>query len=167
MRLMLFLLVYLNAVHTDLSVYRKLMDASLEDKTQAQRFYDQLKTVKETDDPVLLGFRAMSEFMLCKHLFNPVSKLSHFKKGRNMLEMAIKRAHTSPELLFFRLSTQSNVPSILGYSDHIMADKSALISYLQAGVRSEQDKALYKRVKDYLLINKYCSAEEKAVIKKL
>lgn len=165
MRLLLFLMIF--TVHPDLTVYRKQLDNSLENKAAAKQFYEQMQKVKDSDEPVLLGFRAMSEFMLCKHLLNPISKLSHFNRGRDLLEAAIKRNQKDPELLFFRLSTQSNVPSILRYSSNINEDKRSLIGYLKAGIHPGQDKTLYKRIRDYLLINQHCSAEEKAMIKTL
>lgn len=165
MKLLLLLFIYI--VHPDLAAYRKQLDHSLEDKAAAKQFYEQMKNIKDTDEPVLTGFRAMSEFMLCKHLISPISKLSHFNRGRDLLEAAIKRNQKDPELLFFRLSTQSNVPSILGYSSNINEDKRSLIGYLKTGSHPGQDKVLYKRIKDYLLINQHCSAEEKAMIKTL
>lgn len=154
--------------HPDLQVYRRLLDQSLENKEAANQFYKQLSTVNEDSDPTLLGFKAMSEFMLCKHLFNPMSKLSHFNKGRALLEKAIQKNNLDPELLYFRLSTQSNVPSVLRYSGNINADKLALISYLKKEASDSQaDQHVYKRIKAYLLINQYCTAEEKELIKNL
>jgi len=162
------LLLCLPFFKEDLSAYRKLLDHSLKDEATADRFYETLKTVKEDAEPVMVGFKAMSEFMLCNHLINPLSKLSHFKKGRRLLEGAIKRDPQHPELLFFRLSTQSSIPAMLKYKMNITEDKLALIRYLKtAAGQSAEDKVLHNRIKAYLLINQYCSAEEKAMIKKI
>lgn len=162
------LLVFLLAFHlpvTDLSAYRKMLDQSLASAEVSQRFYTQFKGVKENDEPILVGFKAMSEFMVCKHTSNPFSQLSHFNKGRKLLESAINRERLNPELLFFRLSTQSNIPSLLGYKTNINSDKLTLIRYLKK--HDEEDKVLWGRIKTYLLINQYCTAEEKAMIRKL
>ena len=165
MKLLLLLMLSLNLLVTDLSAYRKLLDQSLDDEDASDRFYAQLKSVKESGEPILVGFKAMSEFMVCKHTVNPISQIKHFNKGRKLLESAIKRDRINPELLFFRLSTQSNIPSFLRYKMNITADKLALISYLKT--RDDSDKILYNRIKVYLLINQYCTAEEKAMIRKL
>lgn len=165
MKLMLLLLIAINLSLTDLPAYRKLLDQSLEDEDASDRFYEQFKSVKEDREPVMVGFRAMSEFMLCKHKLNPLSKLSHFKKGRKLLEGAIKREPVNPELLFFRLSTQSNIPGFLGYKMNINKDKLVLLKYVKGGLSGADDKALYNRIKAYLLTNQYCSVEEKAMIK--
>ena len=165
MKLLMFLLLLINIPAADLSAYRKLMDQSLENEDASDRFYAQFKSVKDTGEPILVGFKAMSEFMLCKHMVNPISQLNHFKKGRRLLESAIKRDKLNPELLFFRLSTQSNIPSLLNYKMNIRDDKLALIRYLKA--QKDDDKILHSRIRSYLLINPNCTAEEKAMIKKL
>lgn len=152
----------------DVAVCRSMMDHAVEDKKLSMNFYQQLKTVKEGDAPVMLGFRAMSEFLMCKHLVNPFSRLSHFNKGRSYLEKAISKHPGHPELLLFRLSTQSHVPAVLNYNSHMDSDKRALIAYLQKySGKKVQDPVLYKRIKAYLLQHKYCSEAEKESIKTL
>jgi hypothetical protein len=165
MRVLLLLLISMSVSNADLVAYRKTLDQSLDSKKVANAFYEQFKTVKVNDEPVMIGFRAMSEFMLCKHLINPMSRLSHFNKGRDLLEGAIKR-DSSAELIFFRLITQSTVPSLLNYSDDIQKDKLSLINYLKHA-EGVKDKDLINRIKTYLLVNKYTTAAEKALIKKL
>jgi len=165
MKMLLLLLLGVNFLTTDLTAYRKLLDQSLEDEDASDRFYAQFKFLKEDREPILVGFKAMSEFMLCKHRNNPITQLNHFNKGRKLLESAIKRDNANPELLFFRLSTQSNIPSLLRYSMNIKNDKLALINYLKS--KNGTDQLLYSRIKAYLLINQYTTAEEKALIRKL
>lgn len=166
---LLFLMVFGTPSPTpDLSSCRKLLDHAVEDKKTALKFYGQLKSAKKEGDPVLLGFRAMSEFLMCKHLINPFSRLAHFNKGKELLETAIQENNTHPELLFFRLSTQSNLPAVLKYNGNIEADKKALIAFLvNYNGKVQPDPVLYQRIKTYLLLNKYCSSAEKARIKTL
>jgi hypothetical protein len=166
MRALLVLFISMSLANPNLVAYRKTLDQSLESKKVANAFYDQFKTVKISDEPVMIGFKAMSEFMLCKHLINPMSRLSHFNKGRELLEGAIKRDKMSAELLFFRLTTQSIVPSLLNYSDNIQEDKASLINFLKH-TEGVKDKDLINRIRAYLLINKYTTASEKALIKSL
>lgn len=163
------LLVWFNFVLPDLTSCRDMLDHAVADKALAFRFYQQLKAVDEEEgQPVMVGFRAMSEFLMCKHLLNPFSRLSHFNKGKALLEHAIKEDAGNPELLFFRLCTQTNVPAVLNYNKNIEGDKQALINYLLKYTQKVQsDTVLYKRIKTYLLMNKYCSAAEKAKIKTL
>lgn len=168
MRLVLLLLVLFPLTGQDLIANRILLAQSVEDEKAADRLYAQFKAVKDDAEPVLVGFKAMSEFMRCKHLFNPITRIGHFNKGKKLLEAAIQRDHLNPELLYFRFSTQSNIPALLKYKMNIEGDKRNLISYLKTGNhKSDQDHDLYLRIKAYLLVNEYCSAEEKAMIKTL
>ena len=168
MRLILLFLFSYSVSLPDIKECRALMDSSVENKVVAQQFYVRLKTVKETELPVLVGFRAMSEFLLCKHVINPFSKLSHFNKGRDLLENVIKKDSANPELRLFRLSTQSNVPALLKYNSEIALDKKMLINWLTHNKSKDTaDVILHKRIKTYLLINKYCTAGEKTLIKTL
>lgn len=163
--ILLFFLTF-NFVSPDIITYRGMMDKAVENKTAALKFYAELKNVNENDIPVMVGFRGMSEFLLCKHLTNPFSRMSHFNKGKELLETAISRSKDNPELLLFRLTTQNSVPSILKYNNHISEDKTALIGYLKR-TPANGDVLLYQRVKKYLLSSKKCSAEEIALIKTL
>lgn len=152
----------------DIGELRNKMDKSVASKTVAQAFFDQLQGVTENDKPLLVGFRAMSELLMAKHVLSPFSKLSHFKKGKNLLEAALKRDPLNPELIYFRFSTQSNVPAMLNYSDELEADKKKLISWLKENKsKLPADVTLHQRIKSFLIIDKHCSAAEKALLKTL
>lgn len=171
---LLFNMVLASAFFTpDISSCREMMDQAVDHKASAFKFYKELNGTEVDSDPVIVGFRAMSEFLMCKHLLNPFSRLSHFNKGKSLLENALKRDKGNPELLLFRLSTQTNVPALLNYNSDIEADKNALIGFLIKYKDSNNkgsgasDIILYKRIKTYLLMNKYCSASDKVRIKML
>lgn len=151
--------------HPDLAACRKMLDQSLDDKAAAERFYQALKSADE-DDPSLLGFKAMSELMLCRHVINPLSKLAHFRKGKNMLEKAISLERQDPELIFFRMTTQRNAPAFLGYGQDLEADKQLLLAYLKNN-RAPADRELYDRIKKFMCNDASCSREEQAWLKEL
>jgi hypothetical protein len=148
----------------DLPAYRKMMEQSVIDDAAAGQFYQKCKSIGEDSAPIFLGFRAMSEFMMCNHIFNPVTKWSHFKKGKKMLEDAISRSGGNAELRFLRFTVQSQVPGILNYNASLREDKLILFDYLKKG---PLDKDLYYRIKAYLLETKYCSTMEKELLKTL
>jgi len=158
------LFIALVSPRTDLPTYRKLMERSVVDDAIADQFYQKCKTINEDSAPIYLGFRAMSEFMLCNHVFNPVTKWSHFKKGKKMLEEAISRSSDNPELRFFRFTVQSRVPAMLNYNASLNEDKLVLLEYLK---KEPQDKDLYNRITTFLLETKYCSTMEKERLKTL
>jgi len=142
---------------------RKLFEESAVNSSSANNFYQQTRKFNEQSVSTLLGFKAMSELMMCNHVFSPLSKLSYFNTGKKLLEKAIQKDPKNIELRFFRFTTQSNIPSLLNYSANINEDKLILMNYLKIS-NSITDKDLYQRIKSYMLKSNYCSATEKQQI---
>ena len=164
--LTLILCLFMNSSTVNLVSLRQQLDGAANDKALAEKFNAQFKNVSEKSLPILQGFKAISELLLCKHVFSPISKVSHFKKGKRMLEAAIAASPENPELCFFRYTTQSNVPGLLNYSSDLQADKRVLINALRNGsIKGDPD--LFKRIKNYMLSSKYCTAQEITLLKSL
>lgn len=156
----------MNSGTVNLVSLRQQLDGAANNKALAEKFNDQFKNVSENSMPILLGFKAISEMVLCKHVVSPISKLSHFRKGKRLLEAAIAASPENPELCFFRFTTQSNVPALLNYSSDIQADKRVLINALKTGA-IKADPDLFKRIKSYMLTSKYCTSQEITLLKSL
>ncbi|MNL63352.1 hypothetical protein D3C87_1874840 [compost metagenome] len=75
-----------------------------------------------------------------KHVINPISKLSTFKKGKKNIEDAVKSKPDNVEIRFVRLSVQVNCPSFLGYSGKINEDKKIV----QMGIQNVKSVILKK-----------------------
>ena len=147
---------------------RKLLTESPENEQVAETFFMQTKSFNEKDGALLLGFKAMSEFILCKHVFSVFKKLDHFNAGKKILENAIKKDQKNAELIFFRYTVQTNVPAILAYSAKKEEDKQFLIKYLKDNFYNpNKDVDLYQRIKNYLLQCPDCNKYEKETVKKL
>jgi hypothetical protein len=144
----------------EVAALRKLYYEAAENKTAVKKLSALLAKVNDNSDAILIGYRGATEMMEAKYAFNPVTKLSRFNKGKNYLEKAIKKEPKQVELRFIRFSIQTNLPSFLGYNDHIKIDKDALIN----SVVKIDDKQLKNNIIDYLIISKHCNQEE---IKKL
>lgn len=144
----------------EVAALRKLYYEAAENKTAVKKLSALLAKVNDNSDAILIGYKGATEMMEAKYAFNPVTKLSRFNKGKNYLEKAIKKEPKQAELRFIRFSIQTNLPSFLGYNDHIKVDKDALIN----SVVKIDDKQLKSNIIDYLIISKQCNQEE---IKKL
>ena len=105
-----------------------------------------LEPYSEKNNPLLLGYKGGATMLMAKHTINPFSKLSYFKKGRNMLENAIQADQMNIELRFLRYSVQTNIPSFLGYNDHLTKDEL----FLRQSVTSVKDSELKKIITSYL-----------------
>lgn len=82
-----------------------------------------LEPYNENNSPLYMGYKASATMMMARHVFNPFSKLSYFKKGKKMLESAIKADVNDVELRALRFAAQSNIPSFLGYNESWHNDK--------------------------------------------
>ncbi len=155
-------------VDTDLVELRKQLDLAANDSKVADKFSARFKTIDENKaSPMMVGFKAISELILAKHAFNPMSKISHFKKGKRILGTAIARDPKNPQIIFFRYTTQVNVPSMLNYSSNVKEDRQLLINYLKGDAKVPKDVDLYKRIKKYLLTEKPGTKAETEMLKNL
>lgn len=105
---------------------RNLYEKSLKSEDDCEKLIDILEPYKK--DPLYLGYIGCATMMMAKHAFNPFSKLSYFKKGRAMLEDAIKKDEKNFELRFLRFTAQTNMPSFLGYNESIEKDKKFILN---------------------------------------
>ena len=125
-------------------------------------FNQQLENVGD-ENPLKLGYKAMSQLMLCNYGINPFTKLANFKNGKNTLEKALNLDKTNTELHYLRFTVQTNVPSFLGYSDNIETDKNILLVSLP----TLKDEDLFDKIMAYLLSSEYCTQEEKKLLQKI
>jgi hypothetical protein len=154
---------------SSIETLRSLMSEAFKKETAALSFHQNTRSISPSSPALLLGFKAISEFMMCNHIHNPFTQLSYFKKGKNLLEQAILRDATNIELRFMRFCTQVSTPSILAYNDDIAEDKNLLIQYLKAQqkLKIKDDEALFVNMKGFLLESTHCTQEEKSILKNL
>ena len=145
----------------DLTSIRKTLEAAVKDSKTADEFYKSVRKI-ESGKSIIIGYKAMSELVLCKHVFNPISKLSHFHVGKDLLEKAIAIDPENPELRFYRYCTQLNVPGILNYSSNLKDDKQFLFEFIESQAKNpKKDLDLYSRIKKFLLTNKHATEVDK------
>ncbi|HET6244640.1 MAG: hypothetical protein H0V01_09060 [Bacteroidetes bacterium] len=133
------------------------------DSKEAEAFYEKLSSANEKN-PLMLGYRGMSEFISAKYAYNPYSKMNFFKKGKEYLEKSIQLDPKNPELRWLRFSVQSNAPSFLNYNSNLEEDKLILIKVLLKQLKVDAD--LQKRIYDFLLQSPDFTSEEKEKFKK-
>lgn len=134
---------------------RNLYEIAADNKEANTRLIKLLAGIK-TDNAVLTGYKGAGVMMEANHVFNPITKLSRFKRGKLILENAIKSDASNAELRYIRLTIQTNVPGFLGYSNAIDADKKMIIHQLS----ELKDNDLRNRMVNYLSFAKICTTEE-------
>ncbi len=134
---------------------------SVNSEKAAKYFFNETQTIKENAAPVLLGYKAMSYFMMCNYSSDPLTKLGYFNEGKKLLGNAIEKESKNPELIYFRFSTQLNTPKILNYKNELNTDKAFLLEYLENNSSpSNSNKTLNSRIKEILIQSKLCSKDE-------
>lgn len=163
--LLLFSVSYSRADESSVRNLRNMMADAYHDKAAARKFYETTSNYTNQSPPLLYGFRAVSELMMCNHVSGPLTKLRYFNRGKDMLEEAIKKDTTQPELRFMRFCTQVNTPALLNYSQYIGSDKRFLIAYLSN--KPVRDKELYENVRKFLQESGTCTPAELKFLKSL
>ncbi len=106
-----------------------------------------LSPFNEINNPLFLGYRGGATMLMAKHVINPFSKLSYFKKGKLMLENAIKADYTNVELRFLRYTIQTNVPGFLNYTSEKNLDRT----FIAQSLPKLKDQDLKKIISEFLL----------------
>jgi hypothetical protein len=125
---------------------RQLYERSVDDEKASEKLIAMLAPYNESNNPVYAGYKAGATMIMAKHVFNPFSKFSYFKKGKAMLEKAIAKSNSDVELRFLRFTIQTNLPRFLDYHGHISADKAFIIKAFP----KLTDAGLRQRITDYV-----------------
>jgi hypothetical protein len=115
----IFFLISINV--TVLCVVRANYYKLASDKELCEKMIVELTETKR-NSATHLAYLGALQAIWANHVFNPISKLGTFKKGKKNIEQAIKKEPDNVELRFIRLSVQKNVPSFLGYKSNINED---------------------------------------------
>ncbi|MEO5908884.1 MAG: hypothetical protein ABIR50_03975 [Ginsengibacter sp.] len=163
-RIFLVLLFYSSVSFADvpsLTSVRVLYQKAATEKISCKILIQLLSSVDENSNALLEGYKASATMMLAKYTFNPISKLSYFKKGKQMLENAIKADDTNIELRFLRFAVQSNIPFFLGYHSFIEDDKKILMETIPL----LNDPELKNMITAYFKNSNFLTVNEKQQIK--
>ncbi|MEJ2881215.1 hypothetical protein [Pedobacter sp. GR22-6] len=160
--LICFINLYVYSDEAKVQDLRKLFYAAENSRTAYQKLAASVAGIDTKSAPILVCYKGVTEMMAAKYTLNPFSKMSSFRKGKSLLEKAVKQDPEHPEIRFLRFSVQTNLPGFLGYDEHIQEDKQALLKQLP----NIEDKDLKNKVIQYLSSSKYCSEEEKKNIAK-
>ncbi len=101
-------------------------------KEKADEFYELTQKGLKNMGAVYKGYHGAALALKASFGWNPISKLSHFNKGKKMIEEAIQAEPENIELRMIRLSIQANAPKIVGYYKNIDEDKDFMLKNVEA-----------------------------------
>jgi len=154
---LLFISAFSFAKEPPLSEIRALYEKSVANESACNKLIHLLSPYNESNYPLYAGYKASAIMMMAKHVINPFSKFSYFKKGKKILEDAIKVDGKNIELIFLRFNMQTHLPSFLGYDESIKPDRV----FLENSFSGIEDAQLKQFLKPYLRNSNYIDAEKK------
>ncbi|OXB02759.1 hypothetical protein [Flavobacterium pectinovorum] len=161
MKLLFSLLLWINfAVNPDLAAIRKMYPDVAKSEANAKEFTEKLAGIANSDEKILVAYKAASILVDSKFESLIGSKISRFKEGAKLLEATLKSDPNNIEIRMIRLSIQEDVPGITGYKKNIKEDKKFITTHY-----AEQSGALKEYLKDFVLQSKSFSEKEKQFVK--
>ncbi|MBB6612056.1 hypothetical protein H7F15_13480 [Pontibacter sp. Tf4] len=140
--------------------------AASNDEDAAKDFYAKMEKYSG-NHAVILGYKAASEAVMAKYVWNPYFKMKHLKTAAGLFEEAIARDREEPEIRFLRFVVESHIPDYLNMSDNLEEDKAIVIKNLVKHPESGINTELARMMRDFLVAKDRCTEQEKQVLQKL
>lgn len=112
--------------NSDMNEVRTNFNLAVQDKNICKKMMEKLEQYNEKSS-VYLAYLGGYQTIWANHVFNPLSKLATFKKGKNNIELAISKEPENVEIRYIRFSVQKNAPSFLGYKNNLKEDRDFLV----------------------------------------
>ncbi|KEQ28486.1 hypothetical protein N180_02300 [Pedobacter antarcticus 4BY] len=145
----------------EINQLRDLYAQSASSKKSADQLLNLLKGADKNSAAIYIGYKGAAEMMQAKYGFNPFSKYKSFKRGKLLLEEAVKKDDKDIEVRFLRFTIQTNLPQFLGYDKQVKQDKKFLLTHLN----TVRDNKLKQNIVAYLTTSRHCSEQEKMSLK--
>jgi tetratricopeptide (TPR) repeat protein len=173
-RLLLFILLIVcmpsvqaaKATNYKLSELRVEYLAASKDEDAAKEFYAKMEKYTG-QEPVVLSYKAASEAVMAKYVWNPYFKMKHLNAAMDLFEEAVSLNRENPEIRFLRFIVEYHIPGYLNMSQHMAEDKAIVIEGLVEHPKSGINTALAQTMRNVLLEKERCTPEEKELLKSL
>jgi len=97
-------------------------------------------------EAVLIGYSGAAAMLMARFALNPLSKLNWFRRGRDMLDRAIRMDTGAAELRYLRYCVQLGCPGFLRYNGEVGKDREFLRHFLDV----DGDMQLKEMIRDVL-----------------
>lgn len=137
-----------------------------EDSKAGRRFHE-LMSNYEDNNPVVLAYKAVSEAIMAKHVWNPYMKMKHLQRSSEIFEQAVQLDTSNPEIRFLRFTVEHYVPRYLNMSKNLQDDKAKIIAGLQRHPKSGLSTEMARDIRDFMLTKDHCTEQEKQKLKNI
>ena len=129
------------------------------DKCGAEALVDYTEHVDEDAKPVFRAYRGAGLATTANCTTWPVSKISRFNKGKDLLEGAVAEVPENLEVRFLRYTIQKNIPRFLGY-DNLEEDREFVLDRLTLQLKNGNKDELADRILNYFYETKEFTKEQ-------
>ena len=138
--ILLILLINFSSYNHDIDTIRSLYLSAYISEKNCNNFREKIKNIENKNSILMQAYEGCFYFIKCQFINNPLEKFKYFKKGKELLETAIKEDPKSVELKLLRYSIQKNLPRFLLYYDNIEKD----LNFVTENINSINDKKVQK-----------------------
>lgn len=132
----------------------------------AERFNKKMLKYKG-EDPLVLAYKAASEAVMAKYVWNPYSKLKQLKSAAAIFKDAVAHDKDNPEIRFLRFTVEHYVPRYLNLSPNIESDKKIVIEALKEHPQSGMPPELARTMLDFMLSKDHLTPAEKKALQQI
>jgi len=100
-------------------------------------------------------------------LNSPMSKLSSFRRGKQLLDEAVFQQPDNTEIRFLRFATQTKAPAFLGYNQNTGNDKQIIVKTIEHFSKKEENKTVAGHIARFMIASGELNTAEKAVFERL
>jgi hypothetical protein len=152
-----FFLVISAEAQTLLDVRQGFHEAVME-PSLTKEFHQFLNNADNT--PTINAYRAASEAMMARVVWNPLSKFAQVIKYADLMEQAVNLEEENIEIRFLRLSIEYNLPKFLGMSKHLKEDTEMIVKNLSMVQTMNLDPAYGRYILSFLDMSELCNDQE-------
>tara|TARA_Y100000766_G_C18849517_1_gene577475 strand:+ start:101 stop:559 length:459 start_codon:yes stop_codon:yes gene_type:complete len=147
--IILFFMIYSNNIFSqNLSEIRALYYSTTDNISKCNSLKTLLNSF-ENKNNIINAYIGANTLLYCKYSDNSFKKYSYFKKGKEMIEEAIKLDPDNLEIKFLRFLNQINAPWFLNYKSNIDDDFKFINSNLDLISDERFKKIIIETLKAY------------------
>lgn len=113
---------FAQAQEISMTELRKSLRDGQENKEIAEKTH-QILEVTNSSNPRFNALKASNYGVMCIHHKSPIKRMNYLRKMSAIINQAVEQAPNDLEVRLIRLSIETQVPKILGFSTHIKKDR--------------------------------------------
>jgi hypothetical protein len=131
---------------------------AIDDVSYADRLVD---ITKNESSGIKIAYHYTGLALQAKHSWNLATKMRKAKEAANGLNLAVLKDKANVEIRFLRFSFEANVPSLVGLTKHLTADKKVILKKIR------RNHPLWSTMRKFLINSSELSTAEKEKIKNI